>query len=55
MSHSKPHLLVVGSSNTDMKGSFFMAQLCARQMVAQKPRGGSIIQIASVHWQGATR
>jgi len=33
----------------DLKGSFFLAQLCARQMVAQRPQGGSIIQIASVH------
>jgi len=33
----------------DLKGSFFLAQLCARQMVKQKPKGGSIIQIASVH------
>jgi len=35
--------------DTDLKGSFFLAQLCARQMVAQTPRGGSIVQIASVH------
>lgn len=35
--------------DVDLKGSFFLAQLCARQMVAQDPKGGSIIQIASVH------
>jgi len=33
----------------DLKGSFFLTQLCARQMVKQNPKGGSIIQIASVH------
>ena len=33
----------------DLKGSFFLTQLCARQMVKQNPQGGSIIQIASVH------
>lgn len=32
----------------DLKGSFFLSQLCARQMIAQKT-GGSIVQIASVH------
>ena len=32
----------------DLKGSFFLSQLCAREMVKQ-PRGGSIVQIASVH------
>lgn len=35
--------------DVDLKGSFFLAQLCARQMVKQKPQGGSIVQIASVH------
>ena len=35
--------------DVDLKGSFFLAQLCARQMVNQTPKGGSIIQIASVH------
>ena len=35
--------------NVDLKGSFFLTQLCARQMVKQNPKGGSIIQIASVH------
>lgn len=34
--------------NIDLKGSFFLSQLCARQMIAQKT-GGSIVQIASVH------
>ncbi len=33
----------------DLKGSFFLTQLCARQMVRQVPKGGSIVQIASVH------
>jgi len=33
----------------DLKGSFFLTQFAARQMVAQKPAGGSIVQIASVH------
>lgn len=33
----------------DLKGSFFLTQFAARQMVAQRPRGGSIVQIASVH------
>lgn len=35
--------------NVDLKGSFFLLQLCAKQMMKQKPKGGSIIQIASVH------
>ncbi|MDP6380287.1 MAG: SDR family oxidoreductase [Phycisphaerae bacterium] len=35
--------------SVDLKGSFFLAQLCARQMIKQEPKGGSIIQIASVH------
>lgn len=35
--------------DTDLKGSFFLTQLCARQMVKQNPKGGSIINIASVH------
>lgn len=35
--------------DVDLKGSFFLAQLCARQMAEQNPKGGSIIQIASVH------
>jgi NAD(P)-dependent dehydrogenase (short-subunit alcohol dehydrogenase family) len=33
----------------DLKGSFFLTQFVARQMVAQQPRGGAIVQIASVH------
>lgn len=33
----------------DLKGSFFLTQFAARQMVAQKPAGGAIVQIASVH------
>lgn len=32
----------------DLKGSFFLSQLCARQML-QQGGGGSIVQIASVH------
>ena len=35
--------------NVDLKGSFFLTQLCARQMLKQGPTGGSIVQIASVH------
>jgi len=35
--------------SVDLKGSFFLTQLCARQMVKQEPKGGSIVQIASVH------
>lgn len=35
--------------DVDLKGSFFLTQLCARQMVRQRPGGGSIVQIASVH------
>ena len=34
--------------DVDLKGSFFMTQLCAQQMVKQE-NGGSIVQIASVH------
>src|SRR4028118_210568 len=33
--------------DVDLKGSFFLTQLCARQMLKQG--GGSIVQIASVH------
>lgn len=33
----------------DLKGSFMLTQLCAKQMAVQTPRGGSIVQIASVH------
>lgn len=33
----------------DLRGAFFLTQLCARQMLTQQPRGGSIVQIASVH------
>jgi glucose 1-dehydrogenase len=35
--------------DVDLKGSFFLSQYCARQMVQQEPKGGSIVQIASVH------
>jgi glucose 1-dehydrogenase len=41
--------------NVDLKGSFFLTQLCARQMVGQTPKGGSIIQIASVHTVASLR
>jgi NAD(P)-dependent dehydrogenase (short-subunit alcohol dehydrogenase family) len=33
----------------DLKGSFFLTQLCVRQMLRQTPVAGSIVQIASVH------
>jgi NAD(P)-dependent dehydrogenase (short-subunit alcohol dehydrogenase family) len=33
----------------DLKGSFFLTQFAARQLVAQQPAGGAIVQIASVH------
>jgi glucose 1-dehydrogenase len=33
----------------DLKGSFFLTQFAARQMVAQQPAGGAIVQIASTH------
>ena len=33
----------------DLKGSFFLTQFVTRQMVAQRPAGGAIVQIASVH------
>ena len=35
--------------DVDLKGSFFLSQYCAQQMVKQDPKGGSIVQIASVH------
>ena len=35
--------------DVDLKGSFFLTQLCAKRMVSQTPRGGSIVQVASVH------
>lgn len=34
--------------DVDLKGSFFLTQLCAQQMLRQK-RGGAVVQIASVH------
>jgi NAD(P)-dependent dehydrogenase (short-subunit alcohol dehydrogenase family) len=34
--------------DVDLKGSFFLTQLCARHMVKQQT-GGAIVQIASVH------
>lgn len=35
--------------DVDLKGAFFLTQLCAQQMLRQNPAGGSIVQIASVH------
>lgn len=35
--------------NVDLRGSFFLTQLCAREMARQDPPGGSIVQIGSVH------
>jgi NAD(P)-dependent dehydrogenase (short-subunit alcohol dehydrogenase family) len=35
--------------DVDLKGAFFLTQYAARQMVAQQPAGGAIVQIASVH------
>ena len=35
--------------DVDLKGSFFLSQYCAARMVEQRPKGGSIVQIASVH------
>ncbi len=33
----------------DLKGAFFLSQFVARRMVAQRPAGAAIVQIASVH------
>jgi NAD(P)-dependent dehydrogenase (short-subunit alcohol dehydrogenase family) len=38
--------------DVDLKGSFFLSQLCARHML-QQGGGGSIVQIASVHTQAS--
>jgi NAD(P)-dependent dehydrogenase (short-subunit alcohol dehydrogenase family) len=35
--------------NVDLRGVFFLSQMVCRQMLKQKPRGGSIINISSVH------
>jgi len=35
--------------NIDLRGTFFFAQAAMRQMLRQKPRGGSIVNISSVH------
>jgi NAD(P)-dependent dehydrogenase (short-subunit alcohol dehydrogenase family) len=35
--------------DVDLKGAFFLTQFVARRMVAQRPVGGAIVQIASVH------
>lgn len=37
----------------DLRGTFLLTQLCARQMLRQGSRGGSIVQIASVHTQAS--
>lgn len=39
--------------DVDLKGSFFLTQFCAREMIRQSPKGGSIVQIASVHTQAS--
>ena len=41
--------------DVDLKGSFFLTQECAKQMIAQTPQGGSIVQIASVHTLASLR
>lgn len=33
----------------DLKGAFFLTQYCAQQMRKQRPQGGVVVQIASVH------
>ena len=35
--------------SVDLRAVFFLTQLAARRMLAQKPRGGSIVNISSVH------
>ncbi|MCE2725875.1 MAG: SDR family oxidoreductase [Planctomycetaceae bacterium] len=35
--------------DVDLKAAFFLTQFVARRMVAQRPAGGAIVQIASVH------
>lgn len=35
--------------NVDLDGTFFFTQAAIKQMLKQKPRGGSIVNIASVH------
>jgi NAD(P)-dependent dehydrogenase (short-subunit alcohol dehydrogenase family) len=37
--------------NVDLRGVFFLSQMVCRQMLRQKPRGGSIVNISSVHSQ----
>jgi len=37
--------------NVDLRGVFFLSQAVCRQMLKQKPRGGSIVNISSVHSQ----
>lgn len=35
--------------NVDLRAVFFLTQLVCRQMLSQSPRGGAIVNIASVH------
>lgn len=35
--------------SVDLRAVFFLSQLVARQMIRQRPRGGSIVNISSVH------
>lgn len=42
------HMLAV-----DLKGTFFLTQLCVQQMLRQQPVRGSIVQIGSVHTQAS--
>jgi NAD(P)-dependent dehydrogenase (short-subunit alcohol dehydrogenase family) len=37
----------------NLRSAFMLTQLVARQMLAQQPAGGSIVNVASVHTQGA--
>jgi len=37
--------------NVDLRGVFFLSQMVCRQMLKQHPRGGSIVNISSVHSQ----
>lgn len=39
--------------SVDLRASFVLSQLACRQMLAQSPAGGSIVNIATVHTHGA--
>jgi NAD(P)-dependent dehydrogenase (short-subunit alcohol dehydrogenase family) len=39
--------------DVDLRGVFFLSQMACRQMLKQQPRGGSIVNISSVHSQSA--